>query len=334
MSLFRHRGDQPAGGTRHRIRRPGRHTDGAGSSGLPANGGDAQEQFIIDALNDIRDMAVREVMTPRVDVVALPLPLSIEAVSQAVRESGHSCFPVYLDDLDHLVGVLFVNDLFRAGWMVGRTETGVAGGSQPTTATGVSGFPDATTDPSGSTVGSGAGQGPGPIDLSRRLRQPFLVPESRFVLDVLAEMRKQRRAFAVVVDEHGGVEGVLKVKDLLGALVGDLADEFDPDDEPEVVRVDGNRWLVDGRTSVDDLQDSLDISVPEGEYVTLGGYLFDAFGHIPGEGEQVTVGDWELRVAEMDKRRIAKVVAKRIHPPAAVDEPSGTGPGSTPSVVG
>lgn len=317
------------------MRRPGRQADGTGSSGLPTNGGDAQEQFIIDALNDIRDMAVREVMTPRVDVVALPLPLSIEAVSQAVRESGHSCFPVYLDDLDHLVGVLFVNDLFRAGWMVGSTETsGMAGGSPPSTPTSGSADPASSRGSAPSTLIAGSEPGPGPIDLSRRLRQPFLVPESRFVLDVLAEMRKQRRAFAVVVDEHGGVEGVLTVKDLLGALVGDLADEFDPEDEPEVVRVDGSRWLVDGRTSVDDLQDSLDIPVPEGEYVTLGGYLFDAFGHIPAEGERLTVGEWELRVAEMDKRRIAKVVAKRLHPPAVVGDSAGSGPGSTPTVVG
>ena len=132
------------------------------------------------------------------------------------------------------------------------------------------------------------------------------------MLDVLAEMRRQRRAFAVVVDEHGGVEGVLTVKDLLGALVGDLPDEFDPDEEPDVVRVDGRRWLVDGRMSVDDLADRLGIDLPEGEYVTLGGYLFDAFGHIPEEGETRPVGGWELRVAEMDKRRIAKVVVKRV----------------------
>jgi CBS domain containing-hemolysin-like protein len=240
---------------------------------------------------------------------------------------------VYLDDLDHLVGVLFINDLFRAGWMVGRTETGDTPTASHAPAVSGSGDPETLGEQLG-TASSGPGQGPDPIDLSRRLRQPFLVPESRFVLDVLAEMRKQRRAFAVVVDEHGGVEGVLTVKDLLGALVGDLADEFDPDDEPEVVRVDGNRWLVDGRTSVDDLQDSLDISVPEGEYVTLGGYLFDAFGHIPAEGEKLTVGDWELRVAEMDKRRIAKVVAKRLQPPPAVTEPSCSSPGSTASVVG
>ena len=128
---------------------------------------------------------------------------------------------------------------------------------------------------------------PDPVDISCRLRQPFLVPESRPVLDVLAEMRRQRRAFAVVVDEHGGVEGVLTVKDLLGALVGDLPDEFDPDDEPDVVRVDGSRWLVDGRMSVDDVRDRLGIDLEEGEYVTLGGFLFDAFGHIPDRGRDL-----------------------------------------------
>jgi CBS domain containing-hemolysin-like protein len=304
-----------------------------GTSGRTAtNGGDEQEQFIIDALNDLRDMQVREVMTPRVDVVALPLPLTVDAVSRAVRESGHSSFPVYLDNLDHLVGVLFVNDLFRAGWMVGREGGGTAG--ERHTAGGAAPPADAAGS-SGSTAPTTADiRDPGPIDLSRRLRQPFLVPESRLVLDVLAEMRRQRRAFAVVVDEHGGVEGVLTVKDLLGALVGDLADEFDRDDEPEVVRVDGNRWLVDGRTSVDDLHDALDIAIPDGEYVTVGGYLFDAFGHIPTEGERLTIGDWELRVTEMDKHRIAKVVAKRLRPVARAGRGAEGSPGSAPSVVG
>jgi CBS domain containing-hemolysin-like protein len=264
---------------------------GSEATGLPVEGGaDAQVEFIIEALGDLRDTVVGEVMTPRVDVVALTIPLTVESVSKAVRESGHSCFPVCGDSLDDLVGMLFVNDLFRAGWTVGSQEEGI--------------------------------RSPGPIDISRRLRQPFLVPESRLVLDVLAEMRRQRRAFAVVVDEHGGVEGVLTVKDLLGALVGDLPDEFDPDEEPEVVRVDGERWLVDGRMSIDDLADQLGVALPEGEYVTLGGYLFDAFGHIPEEGETHELGEWQLRVAEMDKRRIAKVVAKRT--PSGPEEADGS----------
>jgi len=297
--VFRRNEDQSPGtpGRRGRRREPSAATTGDTPGGLPVDGGaDAQEQFIIDALDDLRDTVVREVMTPRVDVVALTIPLTVEAVGQAVRSSGHSCFPVCGEDLDDLIGVLFVNDLFRAGWTVAGTDEG--------------------------------GRSPDPIDIARRLRQPFLVPESRLVLDVLAEMRRQRRAFAVVVDEHGGVEGVLTVKDLLGALVGDLPDEFDPDEEPEVVRVDGRRWLVDGRTGIDDLHDHLGLDLPEGGYVTLGGYLFDAFGHIPVEGEMLDLGDWQLRVSEMDRRRIAKVVVKRVadgSPGTEGDGPEGRG---------
>ena len=288
--MFRRHEGQSEGSTvrRSRKRDPAQEPTGVEAPGLPAEDGAAQERFILDALADVRDMAVREVMTPRVDVAALSIPLTVEHVSQAVRESGHSCFPVCGDDLDDLIGVLFVNDLFRAGWGSGSGD-------------------------------SGGGRSPGPIDISRRLRQPFLVPESRLVLDVLAEMRRQRRAFAVVVDEHGGVEGVLTVKDLLGALVGDLPDEFDTDEEPEVNRVDVHRWLLDGQMSIDDLADRLGIEVPEGGYVTLGGYLFDVFGHIPVEGESHRVGEWELRVAEMDKRRIARVLAKHVPPPAVAE---------------
>ncbi|HEV3280238.1 MAG TPA: hemolysin family protein [Acidimicrobiales bacterium] len=316
MSVFRRNDDEPPpAGEKGRPGRRRRAHEGErgqrrGEHRRAGGGADAQEQFIVDALHDLHDTVVREVMTPRVDVVALSIPLSADAVTQAVRESGHSCFPVYGDNLDDLIGVLFVNDLFRAGWTMG----GVGDGSGSSRVPG--------TPPDGTPPGdSGAIPAPTPIDISRRLRQPFLVPESQLVLEVLAEMRRQKRAFAVVVDEHGGVEGVLTVKDLLGALVGDLPDEFDPGDEPEVVRVDARRWLVDGRMSVDDVRDRLDINLPEGEYVTLGGFLFDGFGHIPSEGEALSVDGWELRVTEMDKRRIAKVVAKRLQPVPDPSEP-------------
>ena len=327
MSVFRRHEEEPSNSQGRRGRRRTAPTSGAEAPGLPTDSGtDAQEQFIIDALHELRDTAVREVMTPRVDVVALSIPLTVDTVSRAVRESGHGCFPVYGENLDDLIGVLFVNDLFRAGWKVsGGREVGAGGtaeGESPLSADAASVGPD---QPS-----------PGPIDISRRVRQPFLVPESRLVLDVLAEMRRQRRAFAVVVDEHGGVEGVLTIKDLLGALVGDLADEFDSDDEPDLVRVDGDRWLMDGRMSVDDVRDRLGINVPEGEYVTLGGFLFDRFGHIPAEGETFDVGGWQLRVSEMDKRRIAKVVARRVVPsPVEADGGVPTGdPGNDRTAVG
>ncbi len=257
--------------------------------------GEDQERLILAALHDLRDTTVREVMTPRVDVVGLPIPVHAADVARAVRQTGHSSFPVYDDDLDHLIGILLVNDLFRSGWAL-DVRNGSGGGE-----------PDKPT----------------PLDISRRLRQPYPVPESRFVLDVLADMRRDRRAFAIVVDEYGGVAGVLTVKDLLAALVGDLRDEFDPGGEPEIVRVDGTRWLVDGGASIDDVRDQLGVDVPEGDYVTLGGFLFDAFGHIPEEGEKLTHDGWELRVAEMDKRRVAKVVVQAASDVVA-EERSGT----------
>jgi CBS domain containing-hemolysin-like protein len=260
----------------------GRSHDSTTEAARKASEATEQERLIVEKLVDLRDMEVREVMTPRVDVVALTMPVSAQDIVDAVRVSGHSCFPVVQDDLDDLVGVLFVNDLFRSA--EGRRL-----------------IDDRDDD-----------TGPSPLAISRRLRQPLLVPESLQVLEALAAFRTQRRAFAIVVDEHGGVAGVLTLKDLLEPLVGDLHDEFDAAEEPDAVRVDPTRWLLDGRANVDDVAERLGVSLPEGDYVTLGGYLFDAFGHIPEEGERLSFGGWELRVVQMDRRRVAKVVARKL----------------------
>ncbi|MHB1447198.1 MAG: hemolysin family protein [Acidimicrobiales bacterium] len=240
----------------------------------PGNGSEPpdqhqEEESILDALVALRDTRAREVMTPRVDVIALQAPVTVGDVSRAVRESGHSRFPVYQGNLDDLVGVLFVKDLFRADGRDMRADAPV-----------------------------------------QRLRKPFLVLEGRHVLDVLGAMRQSRNAFAVVVDEYGGVEGVLTIKDLVGELVGELPDEFDQAEEAPVVRVDPHRWQVAGDCPVADLNEALPVDLPEGEYVTLGGFLFHRFGHIPEEGETLLHRGWEFRVSEMDRRRVAKVVVK------------------------
>lgn len=223
----------------------------------------------------LRDTTAQEVMTPRVDVVALKSPVTPDDVTRAVKESGHSRFPVCGETLDELLGVLFVKDLFRLG-------------DAPTTEL-----------------------------INRRLRKPYLVPEGRRVLDLLQDFRSNRAAFAVVVSEHGGIEGVLTIKDLVSELVGDILDEFDPDPAAEVTRIDAQRWLADGACAVDDVAEALGVELPEGEYVTLGGLLLDLFHRIPAEGDVVAYDGMEFKVAEMDRRRIAKVVVRT--PSATVD---------------
>lgn len=237
-----------------------------------------QEIQITSGLRSLRESTAKEVMTPRVDVVGLAAPVAFVDVARAVRRSGHSHFPVYKDDFDHLLGVLFVKDLMSressaADW---ADKNALVADER----------------------------------MTERLREPYIVPESRAALEILSDMRRGRRGFAVVVDEYGGFAGVLTINDLVSELVGDIHDEFDRTTSPAVMRIDKRRFLVDGATAVDELNEEIGTAIPAGDYVTLGGYLLDALGHIPEESETVDLGGTTFRITRMDRRRIAKVVVE------------------------
>ena len=239
-----------------------------------------QERQIVERLAELRTMELTEVMTPRVDVTFLSMPVTPEAVAEAIRDSGHRAFPVALnDELDQVDGVLFVNDLFRSS-------------------KGARSFPTSLPDTT---------------EISRKVRRPpLLLPESMGVLEALAEMRARRRTFAVVIDEYGGVAGVATIRDLLEPLVGDLSDEFDEDEEPDFTRIDASRWLIDGQAGIDEVAAHLGVALAAGDYVTIGGYLLERLDRIPEAGDVVHVDGWELRVQTMEKRRITDIVARRV----------------------
>jgi magnesium and cobalt transporter len=231
-------------------------------------------------VDQLSELELRDVMTPRVDVTFLTLPVTPEATAEAVRDTGHSCFPVVSEDLDDVVGVLYVNDLFRSS-----TVKREVGASLPTAE-----------------------------EITRKIRRPLMLPETFDLLESLGEMRKQHRTFALVLDEHGGVAGVVSIRDILEQLVGDLNDEFDEDDEPTIVRIREDRWLVDGQTHVDRVEEELGLEIPEGEYVTIAGFVLDLAGEIPVAGTTFTFGDWTFRVQSVEKRRISELVIE-FHPP-------------------
>ena len=237
-------------------------------------------------VDQLRKLELRDVMTPRVDVDFLTIPVTPEAIAEAVRDTGHSCFPVVSGDLDEVEGVLFVNDLFRS-----TTAKRAIGVSLPTAS-----------------------------EIARKIRRPFMLPETLDLLDSLSEMREQRRTFALVLDEHGGVAGVVSSRDILEQLVGDLSDEFDDDEEPTIVRIREDRWLVDGQTHVDKVEEELGVVIPEGDYVTIAGFVLDLAGEIPAAGTIYTYKDWTFRVQSVERRRISEIVIE-YHQPVQVDEP-------------
>jgi putative hemolysin len=249
---------------------------------------DPQQRAIAERLGELSEVLIREVMTPRIDVESLTTPVSAVDVARAVRESGHSCYPVVLEDLDDVVGLLFVKDLFRAG--------------------------------RGNLLEPGAELSA--LEISRKFRTPLLLPESMDVLAALAAMQAKHRSVALVVDEHGGVAGILSVKDLLEPLVGEMRDELEAHEEPKVTRVDAERWLVDGGATLDEVAEQLGLELPEGEYVTLGGYLFDVLGRIPEEGEEHVGEGWSFKIQSMDKRRIEEVLLRPVPtaPEAGVED--------------
>jgi CBS domain containing-hemolysin-like protein len=234
---------------------------------------------IIIRLQELADLELRDVMTPRVDVIYLTMPVTPEAVADAVRDTGHSCFPVVSDDLDDVEGILLVNDLFRS---------------------------NATKRTLGVSL-------PGANEIARKIRRPpTMLPETMGVLEALEELREQRRTFALVLDEHGGVAGVVSTRDLLEPLVGDLNDEFDENDEPEIAKIHEGRWLVAGKTKIDDVSEALGMDIPEGDYVTVAGFIMDITGVVPDQGFTCEYGPWHFHVVRTEKRRISEVVIRKM----------------------
>ncbi len=222
------------------------------------------EREIIDALFDLADRPVRDVMTPRVDIVALTDPVSLDDVRMAVAATGHSRYPVTRGDLDDLVGMLFVKDLLqRSG--------------------------EAT-----------------PEDIAALVHHPEYIPETATILDALTEMRQRKYAIACVVDEHGGIEGVITAKDLLSELVGEIQDEYDPG-VPSVVRIGPRRWIAEGRVPIEDLEAEIEQDLPEGPYSTVAGLFMAEAGRVPAVGDVTDIGSIRLTVLEMDRNRIDRI---------------------------
>jgi CBS domain containing-hemolysin-like protein len=152
--------------------------------------------------------------------------------------------------------------------------------------------------------------GKGDVELEKIMRPAFFVPETKKVSDLLREMQKRQIHIAVVLDEYGSTAGLITIEDLIEEIVGEIADEYDRE-EPEVVPLHDGTYRVDGRTSVDDLNDLLDAQLPKEEWDTVAGLMYGLLGAVPTQGEQVTFGDLSFTAERVQGRRIAKILVER-----------------------
>lgn len=234
---------------------------------------DARE--MIEGVIELGEAAVSEIMTPRTDMHMIPISMPWEEVVTDVIEAAHTRIPVFDKNRDDVVGILYSKDLL------------------PELATG---------DPASRT----------PIqDL---LRKPVFVPETKKIDDVLQMFQQLRTHIAVVLDEYGGVSGLVTIEDVLEEIVGEIVDEYDIEVAEGLQRVDDNTLEAPGRTHVDEINAAMGIDIPEnGDYDTIGGFVFSELGRVPLPGEMV---DFEQKVRifvlEASQRRIDRVRIQRL----------------------
>lgn len=229
---------------------------------------EGSQKEMINNIFEFDDLIASDIMTPRTDVEAIEADDTIDDALKAAVDNGVSRLPVYEEDIDHVVGVLFIKDLLP---YVGKA------------------LPDVVT-------------------VRSLMREPLFVPETKKCGELFSEMTALHVQMAMVVDEYGGIAGIVTVEDLLESIVGNMQDEYDNEQE-EVTQIDDNRYEVDGTTDIDEVAELLRLEIPEGDYETLGGFLTSKLGRIPDADEHpvVTFENAEFTVMSMEDRRIALV---------------------------
>jgi CBS domain containing-hemolysin-like protein len=144
------------------------------------------------------------------------------------------------------------------------------------------------------------------VDAKHLIRKPYFTPESKHIDDLLRELRRRKVHIAIVVDEYGGTSGIVCMEDIIEEIIGDIQDEFDNERE-DITPLGEGVWLCDARANLDDLCEKLDVEPPEGDFDTLGGFVFDLFGKIPVKFEKVSFNGYDFIVQDMDGHKIETV---------------------------
>ncbi|MDV2858068.1 MULTISPECIES: CNNM family magnesium/cobalt transport protein CorC [Oceanimonas] len=231
---------------------------------------DQDTKDMIEGVLEVSELRVRDIMIPRSQMVTVEKSQPVSSFLPMIIESTHSRFPVVNEDKDHIEGILLAKDLLPYGF--GLTEED--------------------------------------FSIEKVLRPAVVVPESKRLDKLLKEFREERYHMAIVVDEFGGVSGLVTIEDILELIVGDIEDEFDAEESAEIRQISKRVFSVAALTDIDDFNDFFNSDFSDEEADTVGGLVMHAFGHLPGKGEQLELNGFVFKVAHADRRRLLQLQVK------------------------
>lgn len=238
-----------------------------------------EEKEYITNIFEFDDTSCSEIMTPRADMFVVDVDEELDI--QAILKTGFSRIPVIQDSIDDIIGILHIKDLFA------NIQKQVAEGKE---------LDD--------------------LDLKAIMRKPYFIPESKKLDSLLQEFKAKKSHMAVVVDEHGGVSGIVTLEDVVEEIFGEITDETDKNTD-DIVRLKGKIWLVAGKIDVDDLNKELALGIPESaNYDTFSGFFLEQIERIPKPGESIRLNNWLITVKDMDGNRIQSFILKTGDEPA------------------
>ena len=241
---------------------------------------DADALSMIEGVMQVSELSARDIMVPRSQIDMIDIREKPEVLIPFVIQTAHSRFPVIEDDRDHVIGILLAKDLLRYG---------------------SEGF---------GSVGFGATDGAGDaFDIRKMLRPPIFIPESKRLNVLLRDFRANRNHVAIVVDEYGGVAGLITIEDVLEQIVGDIEDEYDfEEDDDNIVVIEpgpaGPRWRVRALTEIEQFNEYFETSFTNDQAETIGGVVTEHLGRVPRRGEEAIIGSVRFTVLRADARRV------------------------------
>lgn len=225
---------------------------------------DAEALAMIEGVLQVSTMRVRDIMVPRSQMVVIDFDAKLSEVLPIFIETGHSRFPVIGEHRDHAVGIILAKDLLAYHFKM-RAE---------------------------------------PFDITSIMRPPFFVPESKRLDVLLREFRLSHNHMALVVDEYGGIAGLVTIEDVLEEIVGDIEDEYDTDEEPNIKKHADGYYFIKALTPIEEFNEFFSESINDEEFDTIGGLVVSKLGYLPKRGEILEIGLYQFKVLQADNRRI------------------------------